>query len=185
MTTLIDISALHPECFIDIRYATDDNFTGKPVYSKAGCYLHPDAAEKLTKALRLAQAIGYNFRLFEAFRPHDAQIALWKHTPDENYLSHPETGSLPHCRGVAIDLTLTDGQGKDLDMGTEFDAFTPRSHHANTEISAEAQKNRFILMGIMTSAGWDNYMNEWWHYQLFSPRTYDVLTDIDAKTNMM
>ena len=55
-------------------------------------------------------------------------------------------------------------------MGTAFDAFTPLSHHGRTDVSAEAQRNRLLLMGLMTSAGWDFYRNEWWHYQLFDQR---------------
>ena len=64
-----------------------------------------------------------------------------------------------------------------LDMGTPFDAFTPLSHHGNTEVSVTAQKNRHLLMGLMTTAGWDFYRNEWWHYQLFNSRTYPLLSD--------
>ena len=67
--------------------------------------------------------------------------------------------------------------GNELDMGTGFDAFTPLSHHANTAISTEAQRNRFTLLGIMSAAGWDFYGNEWWHYQLFQPTRYRVLSD--------
>lgn len=170
---------------IDIKYATGDNFTGKPVYKKPGCYLHKDAASTLTKAIELAAEIGYRFIIFDAFRPHEAQVALWNHTPDPEFLSNPETGSVPHCRGVAVDLNLIDKNGNPLDMGTDFDAFTPLSHHANTEISNEAQKNRFLLMGIMTSAGWDFYRNEWWHYQLFKPREYPIIKDSEAGTGMV
>mgnify|MGYP006158081661 FL=1 len=98
----------------------------------------------------------------------------------------PEKGS-PHSRGVAVDLTLVDQQtGQDLDMGTPFDDFTPLSHHANTNVSQEAQRNRCILMGIMTLAGWDFFKSEWWHYQLFQAReTYDLLYDRDLETSMM
>jgi D-alanyl-D-alanine dipeptidase len=71
-------------------------------------------------------------------------------------------------------------------MGTAFDAFTPLSHHGALEISADAQRNRALLLGIMTSAGWDFFRNEWWHYQLFSPRgKYDVLSDAVLPQPMM
>jgi len=70
-------------------------------------------------------------------------------------------------------------------MGTAFDAFEPRSHHGRTDISAEAQRNRMLLMGIMTTAGWDFYRNEWWHYQLFNSREYPVLSDSEAGTGVM
>ena len=70
-------------------------------------------------------------------------------------------------------------------MGTAFDAFTPLSYHGNRDISAVAQRNRALLLGIMTAAGWDFYRNEWWHYQLFNPRRYPLLSDSAANTNMM
>jgi len=111
---------------------------------------------------------------------------LWNHTPDPEFLADPRRGS-PHSRGVAVDLTLVDAKtGQDLDMGTAFDAFTPLSHHACTAIPPEAQRNRLLLMGLMTAAGWDFYRNEWWHYQLFNARAnYPVFSDTALPVGMM
>lgn len=170
---------------IDLRYATTDNFTGALVYKPgARCYLHEEALKKFEAAMKLADTQGYQFLIFDAFRPSEAQWKLWNHTPDPHFLADPRRGS-PHSRGVAIDLTLTYRNGTPIDMGTEFDAFTPLSHHGNLEINAQAQRNRLLLMGIMTSAGWDFYRNEWWHYQLFNSRQYALFTDADAGTGMM
>lgn len=170
---------------IDLTYATSDNFTGTPVYKKdAKCFLHPVAAEKLKAAVRLADAQGYRFLIFDAYRPTEAQWKLWNHTPDPHFLADPAKGS-PHSRGVAIDLTLIRPDGTPLDMGTAFDAFTPLSHHGNQAVHAEAQRNRLLLMGIMTTAGWDFYRNEWWHYQLFNSRTYPLFSDAEAGTRLM
>ena len=66
-----------------------------------------------------------------------------------------------------------------------FDAFTPLSHHGNVEISAEAQRNRFMLLGLMSAAGWDFYGNEWWHYQLFNAAQYPLLGDAHLPAPMM
>ncbi|HEU4825959.1 MAG TPA: M15 family metallopeptidase, partial [Dongiaceae bacterium] len=77
--------------------------------------------------------------------------------------------------GVALDLTLIDAHGRELDMGTDFDALTPRSHHGRTDLSPEAQRNRLLLLGLMTAAGFEFYTNEWWHYQLFGARSYPVV----------
>jgi D-alanyl-D-alanine dipeptidase len=109
---------------------------------------------------------------------------MWSHTPDPEFLADPRRGS-PHSRGVAVDLAMIDGEGCELDMGTVVDAFTPLSHHASTDIPAAAQRNRFLLLGVMTAAGWDNYRNEWWHYQLFDSRRYPLLSDSAAGTRMM
>lgn len=183
---LVKISENDFDVEIDLKYGTADNFTGKPVYKSQNCYLHTEAAEKMKKAIEMAGKLGYRFRIFDAYRPTEAQYILWEHTPDPNFLAPPEKGSA-HSRGVAIDLTLIDGDGKDLDMGTEFDAFTPLSYHGVTEgISVLAQKNRAILLGIMSAAGWDFYKNEWWHYQLFDARNkYQLISDKDAETGLM
>lgn len=168
----------------DIAYASHDNFTGQPVYRRPACFLNPEAAECLRRAIGLAAALGLRFRVFDAFRPSEAQWALWRHTPDPEFLADPRRGS-PHSRGAAVDLTLIDGDGRALEMGTGFDNFTPRAHHGDTVVSATAQRNRFVLLGLMTAAGWDFYRNEWWHYQLFAPRRYPLLSDSAAGTDMM
>src|SRR4051812_36622739 len=183
--SLVEIASPAYDVDIFIAYATADNFTGQPVYQRAGCYLHSDAAACLAAAIALAKAIGLRFKVFDAFRPSEAQWILWNHTPDPDFLADPRRGS-PHSMGAAVDLTLIDGAGQELDMGTAFDAFTPLSHHGNFEISAEAQRNRAILLGIMTAAGWDFYRHEWWHYQLFNARArYPVLDDSATPTPMM
>lgn len=170
---------------IDLKYATADNFTGKPVYQpEARAYLHSEALAALERAHALAQAQGYHFLIFDAYRPPEAQWKLWEHTPDLNFLADPRKGS-PHSRGVAVDLTLCRADGSALDMGTAFDAFTPLSHHGNQQIHAEAQRNRLLLMGIMTTAGWDFYRNEWWHYQLFNSRTYPLVSDAEGGYGVM
>jgi zinc D-Ala-D-Ala dipeptidase len=182
---LIQITLDQFDVELDIRYASHNNFTGAPVYSRAACFLNEEATVKLEKAIHLAGSMGYRFRLFDGFRPTEAVQALWDHTPNPDYLALPSSGS-PHARGAAIDLTLLDIEtGAELEMGTEFDAMTVLSHHGVTDVSVAAQTNRALLLGIMTAAGWDNYMNEWWHYQLFRPRRYPTLSDGAAGTQMM
>ena len=182
---LLDIATADYDVELDLRYASARNFTGKPVYARAGAYLHADAAAALRVAIELAAAVGLRLRIFDAYRPSEAQWILWNHTPDPEFLADPRTGS-PHSRGVAVDLTLIDAQGRALDMGTDFDAFTPRAHHGDTEIPAEAQRNRFILLGLMTAAGWELYRNEWWHYQLFDAHArYPLYADADLPVSMM
>ena len=178
---------IDPEAFtveLDIAYATDRNFTGQKIYQRAACYLHEEAADALERAVALAAAIDLKLRIFDAFRPSEAQWALWNHTPDPEFVADPRRGS-PHSRGVAVDLTLIAPSGETLDMGTPFDDFTPLSHHASLEISAEAQANRHLLLGVMTSAGWDFYRNEWWHYQLFDARSYPLISDTALDQPMM
>lgn len=163
---------------IALAYATPGNFTGKPVYTPAaGCWIHAEAAPLLKKAAELARPLGLCLRVLDAFRPAEAQWALWNHTPDPEFLADPRRGST-HSRGVAVDLDLLDAaSGQALDMGTAFDAFTPLSHHAVTGISVEAQRNRLLLLGLMNAAGWDFYANEWWHYQMHDATRFPLLSD--------
>jgi D-alanyl-D-alanine dipeptidase len=183
--SLVEIKRPAFDVDYDIAYATANNFTGKPIYARPGCYLHKDAALCLSHSIELAAALDFRIKIFDAFRPSEAQWVLWNHTPDPDFLADPTRGS-PHSMGAAVDLTLIDSRCKELDMGTGFDAFTPLSHHGNMDISSEAQRNRAILLGIMTAAGWDFFRNEWWHYQLFDARArYPVLGDAALPEPMM
>lgn len=182
--TLIELTLCEFDIDLALAYATPDNFTGKPVYSRPGAYLHQDAARHLGRAIVLASSAGLRFRIFDAFRPSEAQWVLWEHTPDPDYIADPRKGS-PHSRGVAVDLTLIGADGRALDMGTGFDDFSAQAHHGNTDIGAEAQRNRMTLLGIMTAAGWDHYSKEWWHYQLFDSSRYALLGDDALDEAMM
>lgn len=181
---LVEIAPPVFDVDLHIAYATPDNVAGRPIYGRPGCYLNPEAAGLLQKAILLARPLGYRFRIFDGFRPTEAAWAFWNINPDPTFFADPRKGS-PHSRGAAVDLTLIDASGKALDMGTGFDALTPLSFHGSMEISAEAQRNRAVLLGIMTAAGWDCYLNEWWHYQLFNPKRFPLLSDSAAGTRMM
>lgn len=183
---LVEIRPDAYDVTIDLLYATTRNFTGEQVYRRPGCYLHADTAALLARAAALAAPLGLQLKVFDAFRPAEAQWVLWRHLPDPDYIADPRRGS-PHSMGAAVDLTLIDRASvRELDMGTGFDDMRPLSWHGNTEVSAAAQRNRLLLLGIMTSAGFDFYRNEWWHYQLFKPRgRYPVLSDSVLKERMM
>lgn len=182
--SLIPITEDRFNVVLDMKYATADNFTGHPVYARADCYLNPEATDMLTRAVEQAAGLDLRLKIFDAFRPAEAQWKLWNHTPDPEFLADPRRGS-PHSRGAALDVTLLDPSGRELDMGTGFDAFTPLSHHGNGSVSGAAQRNRLLLLGLMTEAGFDFYRNEWWHYQLFDPRRFPVLDDRVLPRSMM
>ncbi len=171
---------------LDIRLATSNNFTGRPLYQKANAYVHRDTATKLETAKTIAFELGLTIRILDAFRPLEVQQMLWDHTPNPNYISPPDAGQRTHCRGIAIDLTLVDNaSGQALEMGTEFDDFRELAHHNNTEIGAEALRNRLILAGLMHTAGFCCINSEWWHYQLPDIEHYDLLSDQQAGTQLL
>jgi D-alanyl-D-alanine dipeptidase len=183
---LVEINAEAYGLEIDLLYATSLNFTGSPIYRRAACYLHPDTALLLAGASELARNLGLRLKVFDAFRPAEAQWVLWRHLPDPAYIADPRRGS-PHSMGAAVDLTLVEADsGRALDMGTGFDDMRPPSWHGDTSVSAAAQRNRALLLGLMTAAGFDHFRNEWWHYQLFKPRgRYPVLSDSVLPVGLM
>ena len=181
--SLVKIEA-SDDLLVHLAYGTEQNFTGKKIYQHSQCYLRPEAAACLYKAMELIKPFGLRFKILDAFRPTEAQQILWDCVPDETYVANPARGS-NHSRGVAIDLTLVDADGNEVDMGTPFDDFTVLSHHGNTQISLEAQTNRFILLGAMSAAGWDFYRCEWWHYQLFDTKRFSLMGDSDLEQGMM
>ena len=100
---LVEIAQPDYDVVVEIAYATANNFTGKPVYKRPWCYLNAEAAGLLAKAIALARPLGYRFKIFDAFRPAEAQWLLWNHTPDPNFLADPKRGS-PHSMGAAVDV---------------------------------------------------------------------------------
>ena len=174
---LIKVNKKELDIEIDLKYASDDNFTNSPIFKSKVCLIHKIAFEHLELAINIAKKIGYKLKIFDAYRPVYVQKKLWEYLPDPNFIVPPEKGS-PHSRGVAVDLTLVDFKGNELDMGTGFDEFSKLSYHGNLNISEASYKNRMLLLGIMTDAGWDFFRNEWWHYQLFNSKSYPIIQDI-------
>lgn len=177
--SLIEITESTHNIMLDMRYATANNFTGAVIYDSSRCFLHPDAVFLLEKAISLASMQGLRLKILDAYRPQEAQEKLWSVFPDPSYITPPESGS-HHTRGGAVDVTLVDEAGNELDMGTAFDSFAATSHHGAITLSKQAAHNRYVLLGIMMSAGWDFYVNEWWHYQLFKPREYPLILSADG-----
>lgn len=175
--------AVAPPAFavsLDLAYARTDNLAGAPLYREAACWLHPDATPFLQRAIALAAALGLRLRLFDAYRPPEAQKRLWQALPDPEYVADPRRGS-HHSRGVALDLTLEHPQTRQpLPMGTPFDDMSVASHHGSLAIGREALSNRSLLLGIMVAAGWCPYTPEWWHYQLPEAAAYPLLPDGSA-----
>jgi D-alanyl-D-alanine dipeptidase len=178
MNDLVKITEEEFGVKLDIKYATKDNVCKKALYTKPLCFLHKDAIKPLKTAIELAKTQGLKLKIFDTYRPLEVQKFMYQQFSGDKYqgfISDPASGPTPHCRGAAIDLTLIDESEKELEMGSDFDEFSDLAYHANQKISIIAQKNRFILMGIMLSSGWDFYSQEWWHYQLFNPRNYPII----------
>jgi D-alanyl-D-alanine dipeptidase len=159
---------------LDLRYATANNLCGRPVYLRPVALLLPEARARLLQAGRMAFSLGLRFKIFDAYRPIEAQWAFWHAATDKRFVSDPRNGGI-HPRGAAVDLTLIDETGAELEMGAGFDEFSERSAHGSLDISPAATRNRAILLGLMTAAGWTHYQLEWWHYHLPTYRAHPPL----------
>ena len=171
---LIEIKKNKFNVTLDLKYATKDNILGEKIFKENRCFLLEEAAEKLLDAINIAKDLGYNLKIFDAYRPSYVQEALWNFDPNPNFLSDPKKGS-PHTKGIAIDLTLVDLQGNELNMGTKFDDFTKNAYHLSKDICKKVTINKRLLLSIMTLAGFDFYHKEWWHYQLFNASSYPLI----------
>lgn len=165
MNPLVPLTTETHDVILDLVYATSNNIAGRPIYERHLCLLHRDAERCLRKAVQLAAKAGCKLKIFDAFRPHEAQVELWETAVDKLYVADPRFGS-NHTRGTAIDLTLVDANGKELDMGTDFDHMTDLSHHFSDQVSPAAQANRLLLLNIMEEAGFKHLPHEWWHYDI-------------------
>ncbi len=173
---LVDLAQTLPQLIIDMKYATADNLTGHPIYAEALCLLHPDAARGLARSVAVAEQSGYRLQLYDAYRPHAAQIRLWDACPDPRFVASLAVGS-HHSRGVAVDVTLLDEQGQALDMGTGFDEMNEKSYAWCAALPVAVQRNRLQLYAVMAAGGFVGIETEWWHFELPDADRYPLLPD--------
>ena len=164
-STFVNLKDFSNDFVFDLKYATEDNFLKAKVYDCAECYLRFKTVKALIKANKKFMKLGYKIKLFDCYRPLDIQKKMWKIVSNPDYVANPAKGSI-HNRGGAVDLTLVDLTGKELEMGTEFDFFGKEASHNYTKLPENVLKNRKLLKKIMTKSGFKIFESEWWHYNL-------------------
>ncbi|MES2811110.1 MAG: M15 family metallopeptidase [Bacteroidota bacterium] len=164
-STFVNLKEYSKDFVLDMKYATTDNFLKAKVYECEACYLRLKTVESLVAANKKFIRKGFRIKIFDCYRPLDVQKKMWAIIPNANYVANPTRGSI-HNRGGAVDITLVDDEGKELDMGTSFDFFGPESAHDYQEFSEEILKNRKFLKKIMQRYGFESLNSEWWHYNL-------------------
>ncbi len=167
-----DVAALNPGIRLDIRYATTNNFTKAKIYDCPRCLLRPEAAEALVKAHQALQKKNMGLKMFDCYRPRPYQQRLWDKVPNPDYVTPPAKGSM-HSRGAAVDLTIVDAQGKELDMGTPYDFFGKEAHYDYTQLPAAVLANRRLLRQTMEAVGYKGIRTEWWHFS-YQGKNYEL-----------
>ena len=163
-TSIVFLGDIDSTIITDVKYATTDNFTGKILYPTNKVYTRKIVGDKLKEINSfLKQNYNYRLKIFDAFRPLSVQKKMWEVYPDPNYVADPAKGSR-HNRGAAVDLTIIDSTGIELDMGTQYDDFTEKAWHNYNDFSKEIIQNRKLLFKVMIKFGFLPLESEWWHY---------------------
>ena len=159
---------------LDLRYASTNNFVDEQLYDCSRCFLRPEVAKALLKAQSALVEKGLRLKLFDCYRPRQVQERLWEKVPDASYVTPPKKGSM-HNRGAAVDLTVVNEDGEELDMGTEFDFFGVTAHHTHQNLPANVLQNRQMLKTVMAEHGFSAIRTEWWHYS-YRSKTFPLDT---------
>lgn len=180
---LVNIQEYDNSIIVNLKYGTTNNFTQTDLYSGLkNAYCQLEVAKKLSKAQEYLKEQNPHLSLLvlDAARPQSVQETMWeivKNTPNQKYVAPPSQGSL-HSYGAAIDLTIVDANGKELDMGTPYDSFTdlaqPRYEKkmvANGKLKTNQLNNRLLLREVMKKAGFAALENEWWHFNTCDLKT--------------
>jgi len=173
----LDVRTVVPSATIDLRYATPNNFTGMPLYpAGARCLVHESMAPGLAAAAEALRPQGEVLVFWDCYRPHDVQVRMFEAVPNPNWVARPGPFARSHETGRSVDVTIASKQDQCppeqqvgglclIDMGTDFDDFSPRALAFATEgVSANAQANRARLRAAMSVGGLTVYSGEWWHF---------------------
>jgi zinc D-Ala-D-Ala dipeptidase len=197
----VDAAAVVNGLVVDMRYFGHNNFVGERIdgYDHPRCLLSAPAANALAAVERDLAARGLGLKVFDCYRPQRAvaQFVRWAQRIDdlkrkrefypdvdkrdlfkEGYIAE-RSG---HSRGSTVDATLVRrADGRELDMGSPFDFFSPKSWPADTSVSAQAQQNRALLAAAMTRGGFRPYDKEWWHFTLIDEPFPDTYFDFPVR----
>jgi zinc D-Ala-D-Ala dipeptidase len=180
-TSFVNLKEYSTDFVYDMKYATDDNFLKSKVYNCAECYMRLKTAKALIKANSKFMKLGYKIKLYDCYRPLDVQKKMWAIVSNPSYVANPSKGSI-HNRGGAVDITLVDGNGKELNMGTAFDFFGPEASHDYKNFPEEILQNRALFKKIMISSKFQSFDSEWWHYNLKNAKL-DPISNFKWKCN--
>lgn len=164
-TTFVNLKDFSQDFIYDMKYATEDNFLKSKVYDCAECLLRFKTVQALIAANTEFKKKGFKIKLYDCYRPLSIQKKMWEIVSNPEYVADPKKGSI-HNRGGAVDISLVDSNGKEVDMGTPFDFFGIQASHNYTQLPNKVKANRKFLKKIMIKNGFNSFDSEWWHYNL-------------------
>jgi zinc D-Ala-D-Ala dipeptidase len=178
----VEIVSVDPTIKLDVRYATANNFVGRPVYTEARAFLQRPAALALARAQKVLRPHGYGLLVFDGYRPWSVTKIFWDVTPKakRDFVANPKKGS-KHNRGCAVDLSLYDlATGTEVEMPSAYDEMSPRASPDYTGGTPESRARRDLLRRTMEAQNFTVEPNEWWHFNCRYWSEYPIL-DIPFK----
>jgi zinc D-Ala-D-Ala dipeptidase len=179
---LIRISEVDPTIAIDLRYIEGSTIANRALYPKnMPALLRPETAVRLKRANELVKQQGYRILVWDAYRPPEAQIALWDASGhDDRFVANPFSKPSQHSCGTAVDVTLITREGKPVEMPTGFDSFTPEAAAGFNHPDPLVMKHRGALYKAMKDAGFKSLPNEWWHFSDSNSANYPDTIPLSA-----
>ena len=183
---LVELTKLDDSIKLDIRYASDNNFLGTPLYTSARAFMQKPAAEALVRVSKKLAEQGYGLVVYDGYRPWSVTKLFWEATPEKFHIfvADPSQGS-HHNRGCAVDLTLYDRKtGKPVEMVGGYDEMSDRSYAEYPGGTSLQRWHRELLRRAMEAEGFTVYDAEWWHFDYKDWQKYPIGTptfeEIDA-----
>lgn len=166
---MVLVSDFAPFLVEDLRYATTNNFLGRKLYTDPKCYLTKEAAEHLAQAQNYLTGLkpGYKLKVWDCYRPMPIQEEMWRSMPNTEYVGDPKYAK--HPQGLAVDATIVDSVGNEIEMPTGFDDFSSKAY-TTSPASKMATANRRMLQQVMMSGTFVPVNSEWWHFEYIGPR---------------
>lgn len=171
---LVEIRAIDPSIIVELRYAGTHNITGHAIYpTNMPALVRPSVAERLVRAQNFLRSYHFGLKIWDAWRPQLAQVKLWELTHNGSYVADPASGNGSlHTWGVAVDATLVDASGHDIEMPTGFDEFTPAAMLRYKGEDEVVKWHLRLLQRAMTLGGFYGLRTEWWHFCAYDWKKY-------------
>lgn len=161
---MVNVRNYIPDIFVELKYAGTDNVAGQVIYDFQDIYLRYGTVKKLMLVQEELRAMGLSLKVWDAYRPASAQLTIWNAFPNATFVTNPNITYADNTYGNAVDITLVDGTGADLEMPTGFDVFTSLADRNYADCSAEAGQNATLLQELMEKHGFKFTHAQWWHY---------------------
>ena len=161
---MVNVRDYIPDIFVELKYASTDNVAGLMIYNFQDIYLRYGTVKKLMLVQEELRAMGLSLKVWDAYRPASAQLTIWNAFPNATFVTNPNITYADNTYGNAVDITLADGTGADLEMPTGFDVFTSLADRNYADCSEEAGKNATMLQELMEKHGFKFTHAQWWHY---------------------